>query len=854
MAQPQNAQRIEEPPPAHLGLSEFEAAERLRKFGPNQLPSEKPKSRRAILLRVAQEPMVILLLLCGLLYLFLGRPEEGIPLFASVLLLIGIGFTQQSKSERALQTLKNLSSPRALVLRNGREKRISGAEVVVGDVLILREGDRIAADCELIEATHLKVDESLLTGESSPVEKKRGAQDGATLFSSTLIVAGKALAQVVKTGSDTQVGKIGESLRGHYEAHSRLEKEISSIVRRFGLMGLGVSALIAMSYGIFYQQWAQGLLAAIAAAMSLLPEEFPLVLTLFLSMGAWRISQNRVLARNLRAIETLGSITTLCVDKTGTLTWNHMKMVQLGTKNMTWKISDWKTPLPEPVHELVEFGALASHVDAFDPMDRAIREVLEAALAGTEHQHKDWTLMREYPLCPELMAMACVWRVPDKNQYVIAAKGAPEAVFDLCHLAPSETQKMNERVKEMSTQGLRVLGVAQAEFPSGELPQHSHDFAFRFIGFLGLEDPLREEVPDAIQICRQAGIRVLMMTGDHRETARAIAKRAGLEHAGDVITGPQLELMNDLELKEQIHKSNVFARVIPEHKLRIIKALMQEGQVVGMTGDGVNDAPALKWANVGISMGSRGTDVAREASDLVLLDDDFSSIVSSIRMGRRVYANLAKAMAYIFAVHVPIAGMAILPVLLGLPLILFPAHIVFLELIIDPACTLVFESQEEDGDLMDAPPRRPEQPAFGWKRIIYASLEGISVLMVSLAALVLGIRYHWSAESTRGLVFSTLVLSNIALIIVNLGVTLGTKPGKKTRSCTPLRMFHHMSSLGLGLLVCAILILVLSLQVPFFSSFFQVQALTTAQWTLASGLALFVWMIGKGIQHFARVR
>lgn len=811
------------------GLSEEEARQQLARYGANELPSVKPKSQWRLLLSVLREPMVLLLFGCAVLYLTLGDIGEGILLASSILLLIGIGFYQQSKSEKALYELRSLASPRALVIRDGAERRIPGRNVVPGDLLILREGDRIPADCELLESHHLKVDESLLTGESLPVEKKQNDPQR-FLFSATLVIAGKAIARVQKTGRETEVGKIGKSIEERAPEPSYLEKEITAIIWRFGALGLGISILIVVSYGLIYQTWSQGFLAGLAAAMSLLPEEFPLVLTLFLSMGAWRISKKRVLAREIRAIETLGSITALCVDKTGTLTKNQMELIELRTPREQSGVSEGA--LSEEFHELIEFGALASHIDAFDPMDRAIRNTLEEKLAGTEHVHKDWKLIKEYPLSPELMAISCVWKSELSKNYVISSKGAPEAIGDLCHLDRNVREKIFDQVRMMSQKGLRVLAVARASFPSEPLPSHPHHFDFQLVGLLGLQDPLREEVPQAINECREAGIRVIMCTGDHVETARSIAKAAGFSNVEKILSGPELEQMNDLELQEQIKNTSVFARVVPNHKLRIINALRANSEIVAMTGDGVNDAPALKWAHVGISMGKRGTDVAREASDLVLLDDDFSSIVDAIRMGRRIFENITKAMSYIFAIHVPIAGLAILPVILKFPLILLPAHIVFLELIIDPASTLIFEAEREDERIMKQPPRKARARPFGWKKILAASAQGSVVLLAAWVVLLIEKSGHSSDNQIRASVFATLVLGNLGLIFVNRG------------PITFKQMLQLDSNpIAKVVLFGAVILLLCVIYVPGLTDLFQVSRLGLGQWGLSLALSALA-MIG----------
>jgi len=492
------------------------------------------------------------------------------------------------------------------------------------------------------------------------------------------------------------------------------------------------------------------------------------VLAVFLALGAWRISRQRVLTRRVPALETLGAATVLCVDKTGTLTLNQMSVRTLWTGAVRYDVPiEPSSPLPEDVHELVEFGILASQRDPFDPMEKAFHALGERRLAGTEHLHPNWVLVRQYPLSEELLALSHVWRSPDGYEYVIAAKGAPEAIADLCHLTLDEEAVLHAQAVTMASEGLRVLGIARARFQRGSLPSGQHDFTFELVGLCGLADPVRPTAPAAIQECYAAGIRVVMITGDHPQTAQSIAREIGLRRPEDVLTGTELDRLDDVELRQRVHGANVFARVAPEQKLRLVQALQASGEVVAMTGDGVNDAPALKAADIGIAMGGRGTDVAREASALVVLDDDFSSIVHAIRSGRRVFENLRQAMAYILAIHVPIAAMSFVPVLMRLPLLLLPIHIAFLHLIIEPACSVVFEAEPEDREIMQRPPRDPREPLFGVRLIGLSLLQGLSVLVIVLGVFVISLRSEASAAGARALTFATLVVANLGLIFSN---------------------------------------------------------------------------------------
>ncbi len=627
---------------------------------------------------------------------------------------------------------------------------------------------------------NFSVDESALTGESVPVRKIPTAPGGSPpapgrpggdatpwVFSGTLVVKGRGIARVTATGAATELGRIGTRLQTIEPGTTRLQRDIHQLVQTVGLGGLGAATAVIVVFGLTRGDLLEGLLAGIATAMAMLPEEFPVVLSIFLALGAWRMSQRHVLTRHASAIETLGSATVICVDKTGTLTMNQMTVHELIVDGSVLLLGT--QTLTEPFHELIEFAVLASPVDPFDPVDRAFKALGESHLAGTEHLHHDWTLVREYPLSEELLAISHVWRSPDSKHYVIAAKGAPESIIDLCHLDPAISGPLMEQVEAATAQGLRVLAVARAEFSQADqLPTAQHDFTFEFLGFAGLFDPVRPGVADAVAECARAGIRVIMVTGDYAGTALAIAREVGLEHTAGTITGPELDEMSDDELAHRVRTVNVFARMVPEQKLRLIRALKANGEIVAMSGDGINDAPALRAADVGIAMGAHGTDVAREAASLVITDDDFTSIASGVRQGRGIFDNLRKAMAYIVAVHVPIFGMSLVPLFAtDWPLVLLPVQVAFLELIIDPACSVVFEAEAIDPEIMHQPPRRPGVPIFGSQTLRLAVLQGLSVFAAVLTIYLWAVIEHRPDNVVRSLSFTTLLVGNLTLIIVN---------------------------------------------------------------------------------------
>jgi Ca2+-transporting ATPase len=764
-------------PEALPGLSDQEVIERRAGDGYNELPQSKKRSVFLIAFEVVKEPMFLLLLLCGALYLILGDAEEALMLLGFVVVVMAITLYQENKTEKALDALRDLSSPRALVVRNGEKTRIAGRDVVREDVILVSEGDRVPADALVLRGASLSVDESLLTGESVPVRKKAwdgisepgapGGDDAPMIYSGTMIVKGQAIAKVAATGLRTELGKIGKALGSLETEDTNLQKQTAKIVTTFGLVGALLCVVVVVVYGLTRGHWIAGILAGLSLAMATLPEEFPVVMTVFLALGAWRISKRNVLTRRVAAIETLGAATVLCTDKTGTLTMNKMTVAKLGVDGDYFDVGEGQASLPERLHAIVEYAVLASPVDPFDPMEKAMREVAASTLGHTEHVHADWKFIREYPLSEKLLAMSRVWASPGSDRLAIAAKGSPEAIADLCHFDEARLAALHAEVDALASEGLRILGVAGTELEGGVLPEAQHDFKFRFIGLMGLRDPVRPKVGEAISLCVSAGIRVIMITGDYPGTAMNIAKSIGLPNPESVITGPEIAAMGDAELRERIGRVSVFARAVPEQKLRIVDALKANGEIVAMTGDGVNDAPALKAANIGVAMGGRGTDVARESSDLVLLDDDFGSIVASVRVGRRIFDNLQKAMTFIFSVHLPIAGMSLLPVLFGLPLALMPVHILFLELIIDPACSVVFEMEPEEKDIMSRPPRKADEPLFSSRMVREGLVQGLGVL-----ALVAGI-YAWALGTglgegeARTLAFVNLVFGNLGMIMSN---------------------------------------------------------------------------------------
>lgn len=790
------------------GLSEQEAQAQLLIDGPNELATAKAQNVWRIAWHVISEPMILLLIACGSIYLILGDWHDAVVLSGFVMGMVLISFFQERKTERALEALRDLSDPRATVIRAGQRVSIPSKQVVTGDYLVLSEGDRVAADGILISSLNLTVDESLLTGESLAVAKvalnelgseqkidqdhaihhpagqfaateaqqftmgAAGGDNTPFVFSGSLVVQGQGIAVIRSTGTNTTIGRIGNALAEIQEEPTRVQKETKQVVKYLALASLSLAILLAVWYGWSRADWTRGILVGLTFAMAMIPEELPVVLTIFLGIGAWRIGQKNVLTRRIPAIETLGSANVLCVDKTGTLTQNKMALAQLVKAERQFNCAHQKT-LPEDLHEVLEFAVLASQSQGSEPMDQALQQVGQELLGDSKHLHKNWQLLQEYPLTKQLLAISRAWKNTDQHadHIVIASKGAPEAIAELCHLSANESAALMQQVNTMAEQGLRVLAVAKAELTSvsngTDLPSQHHDFNFKLLGLVAFADPIRDGVPAAIQECRDAGIRVMMITGDYPATALKIAYQCGIDTSAGALTGTQIQTMSDVELQQRLQNVHVFCRVMPEQKLRIVRLLKQNNAVVAMTGDGVNDAPALKAAHIGIAMGKRGTDVARESADLVLLDDMFSSIVAAVRLGRRIFDNLQKTLSFIIAAHVPIVALSFLPVMFGWPVLLMPVHILILELIIDPSCSLVFEAEQEEENIMQRPPRSMHSSIFQAKVLWRGFWQGSSIFLMVLAVYWFTIQHGVANDEARAITFTAIVIGNLGFIFLN---------------------------------------------------------------------------------------
>jgi len=796
------------------GLSEREAALLLSKFGLNELPAEKKGSLFDSAVKVVREPMILLLILAGVISFVLAERVDGMLLISTVFIVIGISLFQERRTETALSALRSLSAPQALVIRSGKRIRIPTKEAVPGDLIQLLEGDRVPADAEIIDLKYLVLDESLLTGESVPVTKNLGDQ----VFTGTLVVRGHGIAIVRTTGKSTELGRIGSSLSGMKEQLTRLQLSISRIVKGIGIGALLTVTFVIAVYGVTRGNWLEGALAGIAVAMALIPEELPVILTIFMTLGAWRMTKVGVIVRRTATIEALGSVTVLCVDKTGTLTKNEMKIEELKLLNGdTWNASSAINPEFE---ELISIGSLATPTVAFDPMDLAFKTL------ETSNRLASYKSLSEIPLSKERLIYTHVWQ--KENRVIVAAKGAPEHIARICGLSETQLNSFHDLVATSASHGFRVIAVAKMELSESEFRSKKIDeIGLQFLGFSLLRDPIRDGVPDAINLCRAAGIRTIMITGDHPATAIAVANEIGIP-SSSFMTGEILSQASDSDLREKVKSVSIFARVTHDHKLRLINALKTNGEIVGMTGDGINDAPALRAADIGIAMGGRGTDVAREASDMIITDDNFVSIVSGIKRGRTIFSNIKKAIIYVIAIHVPIFGMAIIPILNPLwPLVFLPALIAFHEIVIDPAASIVYEVEQSDPEIMNQKPRAATASLISRLDFLYSVLQGLSVFALVAIIYFVSLGNGSSDNRVRSLTFGTLLISNVILIMIN-----------RSRDLTIYRTVFKIKNVAapwIALLAISILLILINVRV--FREAFDLELLAISDYLILAGLS-----------------
>lgn len=752
------------------GLTTGEARKLQEKYGKNELVQVEKQSFFKKALHIICEPMFLLLIVAAVIYFILGEPRDGGIMLVFVIGIISIDIIQEWKTDKTLNALKDLSAPHITVIRDGSEQTIASADLVPGDLMLIVEGVKVPADGVVIKASDLCVDESSLTGEAEGVWKVPAKNAEPTddywrrdyCYAGTLVTQGSGYILVDQIGALTEYGKIGMNVAAAPQEDTPLQKQTGSLVKCCA----GIAAVLFAAVGFITwfnipdhslgDRLVESILSGVTLAMAMIPEEFPVILTVFLSMGAWRLAKKNSLVRKLPSVETLGAVSVLCVDKTGTITMNQM------TVQDTWAFDG-------NADALVETMGLACETEAYDPMEKAMLEYCEKHGVTSDHLFGG-NLITEYPFTNDLKMMGHVWR--HDGEILIAAKGSPERIVPLCGLDNKEQKEVEDKIQWMSGQGLRVIavGIMKPERET-EIPMQITDCQLNLCGLVGLADPPRESVKADIAVCTKAGIRVVMITGDNGITAASIAKKIGMPNSEHIVTGDQISQMTDEELRESVKDVSIFSRVIPEHKMRIVRAFKENGEIVAMTGDGVNDAPALKYADIGIAMGKRGSEVSREAADLILMDDNFTTIVETVRDGRRIYDNICKAVGYVFTIHIPIAFASLLAPMLGIAssaLLLLPLHVVLLELIIDPTCSIVLERQPAERDIMERKPRDPNGKLLTGGVLFKSVMQGISIFAASFGtyfAVLDGNAANAPVARTMGL--GIIMVANLFLVQVN---------------------------------------------------------------------------------------
>lgn len=750
------------------GLTRNEAKKAQEKYGKNVLIPEKKQNFILKIFSVLKEPMFLLLIIAATIYFLLGEPRDGTIMLIFVVGIISIEVIQEWKTDKTLKALKNLSAPHTTVIRDGKEVVINSEDLVPGDLMIIKEGVKVPADGKVVKASDLRVNESSLTGEAEEVwkciddSKNNDHWKRDYCYAGTLVTQGSGIILVEKIGSLTEYGKIGINIAEAPDRPTPLEKQTRKLVKICAIIAAILFGLVCiitffnLADHSLKNRIIESILSGITLAMAMIPEEFPVILTVFLSMGAWRLAKKNSLVRRLSSVETLGAVTVLCVDKTGTITENKMKV------NTVWCIYAEEDYFNKIM-------GMACEPDTYDPMEHAMLEYCEENNINKDELFGG-ELIFEYSFTNESKMMGHVWK--NEDLITLCAKGSPEKILNICDLLEDTKKIIEDKIFEMSSRGLRVIAVGEQKVKDEEnIPEDLSKCNLKFLGLVGLQDPPRKSVKDDIESCTKAGVRVVMITGDNGITASSIAKQVGICNSSQIITGDELNIMSDEDLRKKVKYANIFSRVVPEHKMRIVKAFKDNGEIVAMTGDGVNDAPALKYADIGISMGKRGSEVAREASDLILLDDNFRTIVDTIKDGRRIYDNIRKAIGYVFAIHIPIAFASLLAPLLGIRssfLLLLPIHVVLLELVIDPTCSIVLERQHAESDIMNRKPRDIKEGILTKNILITSIIQGIVLFIASFGVYYIYLsNFPGEIGIARSMGLVVIVLSNVFLVLVN---------------------------------------------------------------------------------------
>lgn len=803
-------------PQQHLkGLSSDEVLQSRAKSGSNSIDNQDKNNFFTSLIEMVKEPMFLLLLTVTSIYFITGDFGNGIFMAVAIAIVSTISLYQESKSRNAIESLKKLSQPKSKVIRNSEIIEIQSEEIVIGDLIQTEEGTFIPADGIIIQSNDFSINESVLTGESLAVFKNETAENN-QVFLGTIVSSGLAICQVTAIGNQTQLGKIGKSLETIIEEKTPLQIQIGNFVKKMSLIGLVIFVAVWVINYYNSKNILDSLLKALTLAMSIIPEEIPVAFTTFMALGAWRLMKIRIIAKQTRTVETLGSTTVICTDKTGTITENKMTLAQWYTFSSN-EISNPKEQLSSEEQELLTLSMWASEPIPFDAMEIALHEAYSNLKVSDERPN--FKLIHEYPLDGKPPMMTHIFE-NQNGMRIIAAKGAPEALIACSNLSEKETQQILAAMTTMATEGFRVLGVGVAKFSGNDFPKKQQEFPFEFKGLVAFYDPPKENIKAVFDSFYKAGIQVKIVTGDNAATTATIAKQIGFQKAENILNGDKLIAMDDATLKEKVMETTIFTRMFPEEKLKIIKALKDNNQIVAMTGDGVNDGPALKSAHIGIAMGKKGTEIAKQAANLILIDDDFSKMIDAIAMGRKIYNNLKKAIQYIISIHIPIIMIVFIPLALGwiYPNIFSPVHIIFLEIIMGPTCSIIYENEPMEGSLMLLKPRPFTTTFFNTKEIMISIIQGLGITLGLLFIYRYCVADNCSESTTRTVVFLTLITSNIFLTLTN-----------RSFYYSIFTTLHYKNNLVLIIIGVTILITVLLLFVPLFAHFFQFERVTGFQ-------------------------
>jgi Ca2+-transporting ATPase len=825
------------------GLSDQQVIEAREKFGHNTLAFKKENGFIDALKSLAKEPMVVLLLAASIIYFVSGKTGDGIFLSCAIVLVAAISLYQDTRSRNALEKLKNFSEPSSKVIRNGELIEIKSDELVVGDFLMVEEGNSIAADGTIVRSNDFSVNESVLTGESFSVFKDATKEDP-NIYRGTSVAGGLAIATVTATGNETKLGKIGKSLESIEEEKTPLEKQIFNFVKKMVIIGAIVFLIVWLINYLHSKDLLDSLLKALTLAMSILPEEIPVALATFMALGAWRLMQMGIIVKQTKTVETLGSATVICTDKTGTLTENKMSLAKIFALSDS-KISETNQQLSQTEKALIRTAMWASEPIPFDPMEIALHECY-----GTQTETDERTqykMIHEYPLSGKPPMMTHLFE-NESGQRIIAAKGAPEAIMNVSNLDPAQIVAIQKAIETFTKEGYRVLCVAETTHSGNDFPSTQQEFKFEFKGVLAFYDPPKKNIGEVLKYFYKAGISVKIVTGDNAATTASIAEQVGFKGFDKTITGDELMLLSDTELDKRVSEIQIFTRMFPEAKLRIINALKRNNEIVAMTGDGVNDGPALKAAHIGIAMGKKGTEIAKQAASLILVEDDLSKMVDAIAMGRRIYTNLKKAIQYIISIHIPIVLTVFMPLALGwiYPNIFSPVHIIFLELIMGPTCSIIYENEPMEKNTMSQMPRSLSNTFFNWKELTTSIIQGLMITVGTLAAYQIAVYQKLDEATTRTIVFTVLIAANMILTLVN-----------RSFYYSLFTTLKYKNNLVLIIILITIAITGLLIFVPILTHFFGFAQLTLIQIITAIGIGTctVIWYeIVKWIKRLKRTK